>query len=114
MKRVALKKPLYALRLDVFPNPFTEKINIRYTIQARPASQGEAGDTRYMTYNIKIYDVSGRLVKDFSRSTTYDVRSTHVVWDGEDEFVCRLPDGVYFVQLETDGFKEIKKVILLR
>jgi len=36
------------------------------------------------------------------------------VWDGKDGSGRRLPSGVYFVRLETDGFKKTEKAILLR
>jgi len=45
--------------LKVYPNPSSEKINIRYTIH----------DAGCMTYNIKIYDATGRLVRQWDYET---------------------------------------------
>ena len=36
------------------------------------------------------------------------------IWDGKDDRNRQLPAGVYYVRLETDGFKKNEKVILLR
>ncbi len=89
------------------PNPFRNKVIIRYTIQ----------DTRYRigenrVANIKIFDISGRLVKQFNNLTIQPFNQ--VIWDGTDDSGRKLPSGVYFIRLETDGFKKNEKVILLR
>uniref|UniRef100_A0A7C4TIX4 FlgD/Vpr Ig-like domain-containing protein n=1 Tax=candidate division WOR-3 bacterium TaxID=2052148 RepID=A0A7C4TIX4_UNCW3 len=76
--------------LAVYPNPFSEKTEIRYKIQ----------DTRYtiadvvQTFRFAIYDATGRLV---SCLTLDAKRLTPVVWDGTDDSGRRLPSGVYFV-----------------
>uniref|UniRef100_A0A7V0Z4R5 T9SS type A sorting domain-containing protein n=1 Tax=candidate division WOR-3 bacterium TaxID=2052148 RepID=A0A7V0Z4R5_UNCW3 len=96
----------------ISPNPFKEKLIIRYRIQ----DGGEMiQDTRYRSgvVSIKIYDVTGRMVREFSRLTVNGERST-IVWFGEDDSGRRLPSGVYFVHLESGGFKKTEKAILLR
>jgi hypothetical protein len=103
-----------ALRIEIYPNPFRNKTNIRCTIRARPASRGEAGDARCMIYNIKIYDVSGRLVKSFNPESCILDRESVVTWHGDDDSGSKLPAGIYFVRLESEGFKHVEKVILLR
>jgi hypothetical protein len=47
--------------IKVLPNPFSEKTNIRYMIQ-------DTG-SNIQSFSLKIYDVSGRLIKIFSRFT---------------------------------------------
>jgi len=64
--------------------------------------------------SIKIYDISGRVVKSFNLATCYSLLATSVVWDGKDDSGRKLPVGVYFVRLETGDFKQIEKVILLK
>ncbi|MEO0226611.1 MAG: T9SS type A sorting domain-containing protein [candidate division WOR-3 bacterium] len=105
-----------ALNLVVYPNPFREKTEIRYEI-------GDMGN--YMpvypishishrpSFSIKIYDATGRLVKNFSRLTVNGQRST-VVWSGEDDLGRNLPAGIYFVRFEAGEFNRIEKAILLR
>lgn len=103
-------------KLTVYPNPFLEKTEIRYEI-------GDMGNqtsvyhishiSHLQSVSIKIYDATGRLVRDFTRLTVNGKRST-VVWDGDDDLGHRLPVGVYFVRLEANGFGREEKVILLR
>ena len=106
-------------KLEIHPNPFREKTEIRFTIH-------DAGyriqDTRYTIHDtryriqdasLKIYDVSGRMVRDFSRLTVNGERST-IVWVGTDDSGRRLPSGIYFIELKDEYRCEIKKAILLR
>ena len=102
--------------LSVNPNPFRNRLEIRY----------EISETRYETVNehispisvpisvgLKIYDVTGRVVREFSRLTVNGERST-ILWDGADDFGRRVSPGVYFVRLEADEFRKTEKAILLR
>ncbi len=89
------------LSLEVYPNPFRNNVHIRCRIH----------DTGYM---IKIYDVSGRVVKSFNLESCIMNQASRIVWDGLDDSGRRLPAGVYFVRLETEGYDKIEKVILLR
>jgi|GEM_PF-1580988 len=88
----------------IYPNPFKDRLVIKF--QGVTSSQ-------YPVASIRIYDISGRVVKSFSLTTDYCVLGT-IVWDGKDDLGRRLPSGVYFVRLEINGFKKIEKVILLR
>jgi hypothetical protein len=81
--------------LEVYPNPFRSMTNIRYWI---------ADDS---DINIKIYDITGKLVKDFKRTAT-------IVWDGTDNLGKKLPSGVYFLEFSAGDYTETKKLILLR
>ena len=99
-----------ALRLEAQPNPFKGKLIIRYTIQ----DGGEMiQDTRYRVQdiNLKIYDVSGRLVKSFNLESYIMYHESVISWDGTDDSGHRLPPGVYFVCLTNGSLSAIKKVI---
>lgn len=89
-------------KLELYPNPFSDKINIRYSI-AQSAKGTE----------LKIYDATGRLVKDFSLFTLDASRPTPVTWDGKDTSGHKVSSGIYFVTLETEDFRKTKKVILI-
>jgi hypothetical protein len=98
------QKDIKNISFAISPNPFKGKTIIRYMIQ----------DTRYRkNINLRIYDASGRMVRDFSRLTVNSERSM-IVWDGTDDAGGRLPSGVYFVKLEGDEFRKTEKMILLR
>ncbi|OGC38958.1 hypothetical protein A2Y85_06015 [candidate division WOR-3 bacterium RBG_13_43_14] len=59
--------------------------------------------------DIRIYDISGRLVKDLSPliSNTPSI----VTWDGTDQSSRGLPAGMYFIHTKTHGSSIIKKLI---
>ena len=90
----------------IYPNPFKEKVIIRYMIH----------DTGYRIPDIslKIYDVSGRMIKSFNLESCIVNQVSAVVWDGTDDYGRKLPSGVYFIRLETEEFRKTEKVILLR
>ncbi len=89
--------------LSVYPNPFRQMINISFS-----TGQSAKG------IELKIYDVSGRLVKDFSRLTLDTQRPTLLSWDGTDDFGHRVARGVYFIKLETPVQVKIEKVVLVK
>jgi hypothetical protein len=94
-------------RLEVYPNPFRNAVSIEFQIPG----QGVASSQKSVV-SIKIYNASGRLVRQFNHLTNYSFNQ--VVWDGTDDSGRRLPAGIYFVRVESDEFKETEKVILLR
>jgi len=103
-EEIDAQKDIKNISFAISPNPFKGKTIIRYMIQ----------DTRYRKdINLRIYDASGRMVRDFSRLTVNSERSM-IVWDGTDDAGGRLPSGVYFVKLEGDEFRKTEKMILLR
>ncbi|NOR16355.1 T9SS type A sorting domain-containing protein, partial [candidate division WOR-3 bacterium] len=63
---------------------------------------------------LKIYDVNGRMVKDFSLPTAYSLLHTEVSWDGVDNMGQKLPSGVYFVRFTAGGLTKTQKIILLK
>ncbi|GAG71200.1 unnamed protein product, partial [marine sediment metagenome] len=93
--------------LEVNPNPFTDKVTIRYHIKY--SVSGEARDVK-----LKIYNIAGQLIKHFSLPTDYSLTSTSLVWDGKDDNGRFLPGGVYFVQLDTSTNSIIAKIVKLK
>jgi hypothetical protein len=90
--------------LSAYPNPFTKSIIINFS-KAQNAESIE----------LKIYDISGKMVKSFGRSTTHNaMQPTQISWDGKDDQNRQLPTGVYFVKLQTDEYVETDELILIR
>ncbi|UCG92067.1 MAG: T9SS type A sorting domain-containing protein, partial [candidate division WOR-3 bacterium] len=102
---------------NLYPNPFYQKTVIRYQIADREKTQ-------YIS--LKIYDVAGRLVKQFNHLMPY-VSSlaasggnhhqsliNQVTWHGDDDAGRRVSAGVYFVQFEVGDYKQIEKAVLLK
>ena len=92
--------------LRVGPNPFRQNLQIRFTIH----------DSRFMIEKpqLSIYDIGGRLVKSFNLESCIMDHVSMIVWRGTDDAGRRLPGGIYFVNLELDDFREIKKIVLIR
>jgi hypothetical protein len=89
--------------LRIHPNPFKNRTDIRLEIP-------DMSDKMHL----EIYDVSGRLVKQFLLPTPYSLVPTAVSWDGKDELGLELPQGVYVVRLECQDVILTDKTILLR
>ncbi|MEO0226663.1 MAG: C25 family cysteine peptidase [candidate division WOR-3 bacterium] len=103
-------------QLLVCPNPFLEKTEIRYEIRdmGRYMSVYPISHISHLpSASIKIYDITGRLVRSFSPLTVNNKRST-IIWDGTDNWGRHLPAGVYFVRLEAWGLSKVKKAVLIK
>jgi hypothetical protein len=87
--------------LQISPNPFKKEIDIRFQI----ADNSQRN-------HLKIYDVSGRLVRQFDHQT---IRlSDRVVWDGTDASGSYLGEGIYFCEFKSGEKCAIEKIILVR
>lgn len=92
-----------ALTLNVYPNPFKQMTEIIFGNLKRAES-----------IELKIYDISGCLIKNLLRPTPYALRPTVVSWDGRDASGKQLPPGVYFCKLETGDKTIIEKICLIK
>jgi len=88
--------PEYFTLFQNYPNPFNPTTNIRYQIPINS----------FVT--IKIFDILGKeietLVYRKQTAGTYDVE-----WNASE-----FSSGIYFYRLTTDGFSEVKKMILIK
>jgi len=115
-EKTALRLAPHALRLlVVYPNPFSKLIHISF-------GKGQ----RAKGIELKIYDASGRLVKNFPRLTPDALRPTQISWDGTDHANRKLPSGVYFLKFtispvgttgsggEAGDYTATEKLLLIR
>jgi hypothetical protein len=91
------------LKILLCPNPFRKQINISF---------GKELSAKGMV--LRIYDVSGRVIKNLELPTPYSLLPTSVSWSGTNDLGKKVAAGVYFIRLETEGFHAIEKVIFLR
>jgi hypothetical protein len=83
------------------PNPFNPTTSISFDL---------ARDGRV---SLRIFDVSGRLVRTLvDRSMKAGLRQS-LTWNGLSDAGTRVSSGVYFYQLVTDGFTDTKKLAIL-
>ncbi|MEO0095908.1 MAG: YCF48-related protein [candidate division WOR-3 bacterium] len=83
--------------LWVYPNPFRNNVHIRCRMH----------DTGYM---IKIYDVSGRVVKSFNLESCILNHESSITWFGDDKLGRELPAGVYFIVPEDKSSSPVRVV----
>lgn len=92
--------------LSVFPNPFHSQTLISW----------QMNDNGKQTTNasLRIYDITGRVVKTFSNPLSTIGYPSSVNWDGTDLNGAKVASGIYFVRLEMGGEKLTEKVLLLK
>ncbi len=99
----------FVLKLEQnYPNPFTKMTTIKFQAPTLNQVQGKSQIT------LKIYDASGRVVKDFSLPTVYCLVPTTITWDGTDDGGKKVAGGVYFCRLVVGDYSAIKKLSLVR
>ena len=88
----------------VLPNPFKRNVVIRW-------QDFEVERSKEKIASIKIFDASGRTVKQYNHLTTQPFNQ--VVWSGNDDSGQHLPAGVYFINLSAGDKNLMQKVIML-
>lgn len=96
--------PVAVNRLDsALPNPANPSATIRYSIARRGRVQ------------LKIYDVSGRLVRELVDGIQNPEADGYTaVWDGKDDNGKRMGSGVYLYQITAPDFSAARKLVLLK
>ena len=95
----------YNLVLRNYPNPFNQVTEIRYEMKNSD-----------ITHNVslKIYDISGRFIKEFPRSVLDAQRPMSILWDGRDNHGQLVNAGVYICQLTSSNNILSRKMIVAR
>lgn len=101
------RKPEAVQGLRVYPNPFSDNTDVVYFT-------GQSVSGAAVSAHLKIYDVLGRMVKDFIPEPKNSGMQFTVSWNGVDDNGLRVPAGIYFVRLETPHHSETQKLILLK
>ena len=92
--------------LPNYPNPFNPETWIPYQL-------AEAADV-----SVKVYDVSGRLVRTISVGFKpvgyYLTRERAAYWDGRNETGESVSSGVYFIQFLSENFAATQRVVVVK
>jgi hypothetical protein len=83
-----------------YPNPFNPKTTLSLNLPV-------ASD-----WSIRIYNVAGQLVKDFSGYS--EAGTVNVVWNSTDRNGTRVASGIYFYKAEAGQFSATKKMVLMK
>jgi hypothetical protein len=84
------------------PNPFNPYTVIRYDLP-EPAR-----------VSLRVYDVTGRLVRVLLGSVPVDAGYQEAYWDGLDDRGQTVASGVYLYRIEAGSFVETRRMVLLR
>jgi hypothetical protein len=97
---------MWAMGLSVSPNPFRDQSIIKYSIQ----------DSGSLVQNptLRIYDVSGRLIKTFRLPPSSRNQESNMTWHGDDDTGRKLPGGVFFLKLQAGDYSATEKVLLIK
>jgi len=83
------------------PNPFNPQTDIKFSLPHNASVQ------------LKLYDVSGRLVRSLVNETM--LAGEHSVrWAGRDDAGKSVASGTYFMRLVADGETSVKSMVLVR
>ena len=104
---VNVSNELIVKDLNNYPNPMKNSTNFLFTL---------GGANRTVECRIKIYTVSGRLVKLINSNA--NVGYNNIAWDGRDNEGDYMANGVYFYMLIIDGDvkkeSSIQKLVILK
>ncbi len=89
------------VKLEVYPNPMNKDVTIRYQVPV---------DSKV---SLKIYDLSGKLVKTLIRENK-KVGYHTISWNGKNKYEEEIPTGIYFLSMETGNSKATKKLTILK
>lgn len=90
--------------ISLYPNPFANELHIKFQ---NPNTKSPIGSKPQIM--LKIYDVSGRLVKQFNDLAIQPFNE--VFWSGDDNSGNQLPPGVYFIHLKDGNLSAAKRAI---
>ncbi len=85
-----------------YPNPFNPITTIRFSVKSPKG------------VSLKIYDLSGKLVKTLLNGTFPDLQNHSTYEHAISWNASNLPSGVYFVQLSHGSYRKTQKVILVK
>ncbi|MEL1229190.1 MAG: T9SS type A sorting domain-containing protein [Candidatus Neomarinimicrobiota bacterium] len=84
-----------------YPNPFNPKTRIQFDI---PKSSHTT---------VVVYDLLGNKVVTLIDENIMPGRHT-LSWNAIDDFNRKLPSGIYFYQIQAEGFIDTKKMLLFK
>ena len=93
--------PKVAILYQNYPNPFNPSTSIEFSLPARER------------VSLKVFDVSGRLVRTLVDGPLSD-GSHRYTWDGRNQRGSSVASGVYFYALRSESIRQSRKAILLR
>ena len=89
-----------------YPNPFNPETWIPYRL-------AEASDV-----TLTIYDIAGGLVRRLEighqRAGYYTNRGSAAYWDGRNDGGESVASGIYFYELATPSFRDLRRMVIVK
>ncbi|RKU35306.1 hypothetical protein C6496_17065, partial [Candidatus Poribacteria bacterium] len=103
---LATLAPKETALLPNFPNPFNPETWIPYQL---------ANDA---DVTLTVYDINGAPVRQFDlghqSAGFYTTRTKAAYWDGRNETGESVASGVYFYQLQTGDYTDLRRMVILK
>ncbi|HHL72065.1 MAG TPA: T9SS type A sorting domain-containing protein, partial [Bacteroidetes bacterium] len=90
----------YSLQQN-FPNPFNPETRIAFALPEKTAVR------------LRIYTVTGQVIATLVDGEL-DAGTYEYTWNGKSILGRDVPSGVYFYEIETSQFRQVKKMTLIR
>jgi len=91
-----------------YPNPLNPSTTMPFQVGSL-----KFGVWRPIHANLTIYNILGQRVRTLVNENKLPGRY-EIFWDGKDDKGKEVSSGIYFYQLKAGGFKETRKMVLLR
>jgi len=85
-----------------FPNPFNSDTKIIFGLSSP------------QKVSLKIYDITGQLVKTLIDNEVLEAQYHHILWDGSSDLNHSVSSGTYYLQLTADGTQKMMKMLYLK
>lgn len=85
-----------------FPNPFNPRTTIAFVLPEREV------------VSLRIFDMSGRLVKELITAEPHTSGRHEVVWNGRDDAGHPVASGTYLYRLDARSYRETKRMVLFK
>ncbi len=85
-----------------YPNPFNPSTSFSITLPIDKA------------VSVRVYDVTGRVVKTIASGRHYAAGTYEFTWDGTNEAGAHVASGTYLYALEYGNFRQSKTMVLLK
>ncbi|HMB90231.1 MAG TPA: FG-GAP-like repeat-containing protein [Rhodothermales bacterium] len=85
-----------------YPNPFNPSTTFSFTLP------------RDANVSVRIYDVTGRLIRTLVDNRLYSSGTYQARWDGTSASGTTVASGTYFYSLEHDGTRQVRPMLLVK
>jgi hypothetical protein len=100
--QIASNQPFAVILSPNFPNPFNSETKIIFGLNTP------------QNVTLKIYDITGQLVKTLISNQNLSARYHQIIWDGTNNQQQPISSGTYFLRLNVDGIQKMMKMLYLK